>query len=129
MLENLDVVDLTLSSARTFLNALYELAPSMSMVRIVLLGLDGGLPAGDPESAIYDDLRPPDSLNRNEIETFIAYVCTERKIPITINELQRLGGLVLAVAGQWPATESPNLRLTRLGEFLMKILYTTARNW
>ncbi len=129
VLENLDVVDLTLSSARTFLNALYELAPSMSMVRIVLLGLDGGLPAGDPESAIYDDLRPPDSLNRNEIETFIAYVCTERKIPITINELQRLGGLVLAVAGQWPATESPNLRLTRLGEFLTKILYTTARNW
>jgi hypothetical protein len=129
VLENLDAVDLTQSGARKFLNALYELAPSMPMVRIVLLGLDGGLPAGDPESAIYDDLRSPDSLDQREIETFIAYVCTERKIPVTPDELQRLAKLVLAVAGRWPATESPHLHLTRLGEFLTKILYATARNW
>ena len=90
VVENLDRVDVTQSGARRFLDTLYELAPSTQMIRVVLLGLDGGLPAGDPESAVYDDLRPPDNLDEDEIKTFIAYICADRKIPVAPMELDRM---------------------------------------
>ena len=127
VLENLSRIDIVPTAARTFLDVLYEkvapLTPATPLpLRVVLLGLDGGVPTGNPKAVIYEQLRDPDQLVKAEIADFVAYVCAEQGLPTSTAEIDRITRVVMAASAKWPEG-GPAGRLAKLGNLLSRIVY------
>lgn len=127
VIENLDRIDIVPSAARSFLDVLYAKVapptpPPTRPFRVVLLGLNGGAPAGDPNGVLYEQLADPDLVAPAEIATFLACVCAERGLPASTVELNRLAGLIDAASPDWPSG-GPVGQLARVGNLLSKVVY------
>lgn len=129
VLDNLDTVDITQTSARSFLDALYEALPGMPQLRIILIGLNGGLPAGDPQAADFEELPDPENPDPGELRNFLGYVLTERRIAYQLDELDRLTDLAISMANSLSKTGEKRSKLARISTVFSDIVYITAQKW
>lgn len=127
VIDQLDKSKLLSTGSRQFLDTLYQQIATVPELRIVLLGLDGGLPAGDPLVAADEDLPSPARLTAAELERYLACLLTDSGIFPERGELHRLAGLVLhSVSGDGSANRD---LLVRLSAYLMGPLRRAESEW
>ncbi|MFN3937230.1 MAG: trypsin-like serine peptidase [Gemmobacter sp.] len=87
------------TGARDFLDALYGQVRSIPGLRILLLGLDGPPPAGDPSTIWYDRLGNPDDIEPAALETLVGSILAERGIALDQAEVAHLSDIARRAAG------------------------------
>lgn len=127
VIDQLNKSSLPATGSRQFLDTLYQQIRTTPEIRVVLLGLDGGLPAGDPASAIEEILPDPTTMDATGLKDYIACLLTACKITPTSSEIGRLAQLVLhsVRVGGNPYGD----QLVRLSQYLSGPLQRAADEW
>ncbi len=107
VVDRLTEEDATPSDAMNFLHALYEAA--LPEMRFVLIGLNGGLPAGDPAKAELEDLPDPRRPSKQDVRTYLQCLFADLRIAAQTGEIDRLADLVLDMAEKMDVKEDPAL--------------------
>ncbi len=127
LIDQLNKSTLPAKGPRQFLDTLYEKIRETPDLRIVLLGLDGGLPAGDPANAAEEDLLDPAQLQVTEIERYLACLLIDCEVfTATKEEIGRMANLVLHSAR---ASSIASQVLPGLSAYLMGPLHKVAGEW
>lgn len=127
VIDQLNKSSLPATGSRQFLDTLYQQIRTTPEIRVVLLGLDGALPAGDPATAAEEDLPNPALLDATALERYLACLLTDCRISPDRNEIVRLARLVLhSVRAQSGANDD---LLVRLSQYLTGPLRRAAGEW
>lgn len=127
VIDQLNKSSLPATGSRQFLDTLYQQIRTTPEIRVVLLGLDGALPAGDPAAAAEEDLPNPALLEAAALERYLACLLTDCKISPDRSEIARLARLVLhSVRADSGANGD---LLVRLSQFLTGPLRRAAGDW
>lgn len=129
VIDRLDEVDIPATEAREFLDALYADAVATGELRVVLIGLDGPLPALDPRRTMTDEIDHPDNVLPDDIETCIAGLMTARGLAPSRDEIRRHAEVVQAMADMLHAHFAGAPRLSRLSEALASVYLKAAKRW
>lgn len=122
VIDQLDITPLPEAGARRFLDTLYQQIAATPEMRVVLLGLEGPLPAGDARrDAREDQLPDPARLNLRDIEHYIGCLFTEQGLAQAPDEVSRLARLAWRIATQRGAATA----LPALASFLAGPLRST----
>ena len=95
-IDDLDTNPLANAASRHLLERLYSDIGSLPFLRIVLLGLNGPVPAAPPRFVGYDSTQP---FTRAEIETYLQRRFVERSVGGSETEMRRMAAMIVNTIG------------------------------
>ncbi len=128
VLDNLDASDIPRTDARLLLDALYEAAPGLRILRILLIGLPG-LASVNPAATITEPLPSPSDLREDDLANALGAILTECKVTALKEDLHLHARLALATADLLDVPDHPTSRLARVSDVLARVYLATAEEW